>query len=68
MASLNLDNVMVVGTDGSCFSLSIAYLIDLDALTPDQLDLLNTGSDSDLADLCSEVGVGLEKLVKEASL
>lgn len=68
MALSNLDNVMVVSTDGSYFGLNTAFLIDTAALTPEQLEALDEGTDSDRADLCDEVGIDLRELVREASL
>lgn len=62
----NFDNVHVVSLDGSFFGLNTAYLIDSGKLEPEQLDQLNEGSDSDVAELAEEVGVDLEEAIKRA--
>lgn len=60
----NLDNVVVVSTDGSYFGLNTAFLVDTALLDEDQADSLNEGTDSERADLCNEVGIDLEHAIK----
>ncbi len=58
-------NLLVLSTDGSYFSLSQAWLIDLDLLSEEEIETLFEGSDSDRFELGQKFGHDLEEIVKQ---
>ena len=63
MANLNYCVLLDV-TSGTFFCAADAVLLDTRALTPEELDLLNEGSDSERRDLGEERGTDLEELLR----
>lgn len=53
-------------TSGTCFPVDNAVLVDTSQLVPDDLDTLENGGDSDLAELGERVGAPLSSLLVDS--